>query len=98
MAGSKKFVPPSYEEFEEYCKENGYGNIADRAFKGYSLSDPPWHDSQGKPVRSWKTKLHHVWFREENKDKSSKPGKVQGFLESSKGAQDMLDKLYKKDE
>lgn len=77
MEKKKAFIPPSFEEFEDYCKQQGYGSIAQRAFNGYALSEPlPWHDSQGKPVRSWKTKLWNVWFREENRDqKDSKASK-----------------------
>jgi len=61
----KHFTPPIYEDFEAFCKDNGYGNIAERAYKGYDASG--WHDSQGKPIKNWKQKLHHVWFRPENK-------------------------------
>jgi hypothetical protein len=65
----KKFIPPSFEEFRAYCVENGFGEIADRAFKGYEAGG--WRDSQGKQIKSWKQKLQHVWFREENKDKKT---------------------------
>ena len=64
----KKFIPPSFDEFKKYCEENQHKNIAERAFKGYSVSD--WKDSQGKQIKNWKQKLQHVWFREENLDKN----------------------------
>jgi hypothetical protein len=63
-----KFIPPSFEEFEKYCSDNKHKNIAVRAFSGYSEAIPPWTDSQGHLVRSWKQKLQNVWFREENRD------------------------------
>lgn len=62
-----KFNPPSFEEFKQYCKDNSHENIAERAYKGYSEAN--WHDSQGKPIKNWKQKLQHVWFKEDNKDK-----------------------------
>jgi hypothetical protein len=70
----KKFEPPSFEEFRQYCKENNHEGIAERAFKGYEVAG--WYDSQGKPVKSWRGKLQHVWFREDNRDaESAKPKK-----------------------
>lgn len=63
----KGFVPPSFIQFENYCKENGFQNIAERAFKGYSEND--WKDSKGNKVLNWKSKLQNVWFDDKNKDK-----------------------------
>jgi len=63
----KGFVPPSFIQFENYCKENGFKNIAERAFKGYSEND--WKDSKGNKVLNWKSKLQNVWFDDKNKDK-----------------------------
>lgn len=62
----KSFIPPTFDELRLYCKENGYENIAEKAFKYYSEAD--WHDSRGKKIKNWKQKLQGVWFREENKD------------------------------
>lgn len=61
------FTPPSFIDFENYCKENGFLNIAQRAFKGYSEND--WKDSKNNPVLNWKSKLQNVWFNDSNKDK-----------------------------
>jgi hypothetical protein len=61
------FQPPTLQEFTNYCEEHGYKGIADRAYKGYAAAD--WKDSQGKQIKSWKQKLQHVWFREDNKAK-----------------------------
>jgi len=68
-----KFDPPEFGEFNKYCIDNNHGNIADRAFKGYSEAN--WYDSKGKKIRNWKQKLQHVWFRDENKDRE-KPEQV----------------------
>lgn len=60
----KKFIPPTFEEFEAYFLENGYGN-AKKVFDYYSVAD--WHDSQGNQVKNWKQKVQINWFKEENK-------------------------------
>jgi len=65
------FVPPSLEEFREYCKLNGFESIASRAFRGYSEAD--WHDSEGKKIKNWKQKCQHVWFNDNNRDKPHEP-------------------------
>lgn len=61
------FVEPSFSQWEEYCKGNGYASIAEKSFKYYSEAN--WCDSTGKKLVSWKQKLIAVWFKEENKDK-----------------------------
>lgn len=63
---NREFIPPSFEEFESYCKEKGYGRIAKKAFEFYDTAD--WHDSKGNKVRNWKQKCLSVWFTEENSD------------------------------
>ena len=62
----KVFIPPTYEEFLKYCTDEGFSNIAERAFKGYEAGD--WHDAQGRKVIRWKQKLQNGWFKSENKD------------------------------
>ncbi|MGD9930635.1 MAG: DUF1376 domain-containing protein [Mangrovibacterium sp.] len=69
---TKKFVPPTFEEFSSYFDQNGYSkDAAERAFNGYNVAD--WTDSTGKPVKNWKQKCQHVWFRPENKKPNGKP-------------------------
>ncbi len=63
------FTPPSFIDFQDYCKENGFLNIAERAFKGYSEND--WKDSKDNPVLNWKSKLQNVWFNDSNRDKKT---------------------------
>lgn len=55
----KAFIPPTIKEIKEYQKENPELLCIDAEdfFKGYNDSDPPWIDTQGKPVRNWKLKL-----------------------------------------
>jgi len=61
----KYFEPPSFEDFDAYFKEKGYGIISKKVFDYYSTAD--WHDSQGNKVKNWKQKVQGVWFKEENK-------------------------------
>jgi hypothetical protein len=63
------YIPPTFEEFKNYFLSNGYPvELAERAYRGYEAAD--WHDSQGKKIKNWKQKLHHVWFKLENKAKT----------------------------
>jgi phage replication O-like protein O len=64
----KVFVPPTLEEVFAYFTANGYSpEAATRFFNCYANGDPPWSDTRGHPIRSWKQKAHAVWFRDENK-------------------------------
>ena len=68
---SKKFTPPTIEEFTKYFTENDYSSdLAKTAFNGYDVAD--WHDSTGKQIRNWKQKCQHVWFKPENKQLNGK--------------------------
>lgn len=60
------FTPPSLDDFKNYFVSNGYSlELAERAFKGYDVAE--WKDSEDKPVKNWKQKCQHVWFKSENK-------------------------------
>ena len=62
---SKKFIPPSQIDVENYFLENGYkSESAIKAFNYYDCAG--WKDSNGKSVKSWKQKMRGVWFKEEN--------------------------------
>lgn len=95
------FVPPSFEEFKKYCFENGFLNIAERAYKGYEASEPPWHDTKGNPIRSWRQKLQNVWFREDNKDRQigsglhqQKPDLIDKAIDTHISVQQMIKNDY----
>jgi hypothetical protein len=63
---SKKFLPPTKEEVIAYFEEKGYRkDVAEKAYLYYTEQN--WHDSAGKPVKSWKGKMVAVWFKDENK-------------------------------
>jgi len=52
-----KFVPPTLAEIEAYATERG-STVNPKAFWEYFQNgSPPWTDSKGKPVRSWKQKF-----------------------------------------
>jgi len=66
---AKKFIPPTLEDVKAYFAEKGYSDMAaERAFNYYEAAG--WHDSTGKPVKSWKQKMVGVWFKPENEDTS----------------------------
>lgn len=70
------FVPPTVEDFKAYFKENGYPEqLAVNAWKGYNTPNDAgvnWVDSGGKPIKNWKQKCQHVWFKEKNKHDTAK--------------------------
>jgi hypothetical protein len=66
VLGEGKFQPPTIEEVIKYFLDNGYPEeLARRCYNGYAAAD--WRDSKGNPVRSWKQKAQHVWFKPEAK-------------------------------
>lgn len=74
----KGFIAPSFAEFEKYCSDNGFKNIAERSFKGYEAGD--WHDAHGNAIKSWKQKLQNGWFADKNKDTNQAPAEPKLFL------------------
>jgi len=71
------FTPPALEDVVKYFQDNGYSKeIAERAFKHYELGN--WTDSNQKPVKNWKQKMHTNWFKPEHK---SVPAKINNVNE-----------------
>ena len=66
---TKKFVPPTLEEVEAYCKERN-SPVDPKTFYEYFTADPDrqWIDSKGNPVRNWKSKII-TWESREPKPK-----------------------------
>jgi len=86
-----KFVPPTLDEWKSYFKEKGYlESIAITSWTGYEEANPPWTDTKGKKIRSWKQKVNNVWFKDEHKMKESEikkgPSKIQLWCENSECA------------
>jgi hypothetical protein len=70
------FQAPKLDEVEQYFLAHGYASdVARRAFDYYTEADPPWTDSRGNQVRSWKSKMQAVWFKPENKTNANQNGK-----------------------
>ena len=60
----KRFVPPTLEEVQAYCKERNNNVDAQRFFDYYEQGG--WKDSKGNPVKNWKQKLI-TWENKEPK-------------------------------
>ena len=66
----KIFIPPTLSDVQSYFQENGYSlESATKAFNYYDIAQ--WKDSKGNKVKSWKQKMQGVWFKEENKIKTT---------------------------
>jgi len=69
----KEYTPPTLEEVKTYFRENNQNEK--RAEEFYSWHERErkgrngrtWQDSQGRPVKVWKTKARQVWFSDEPK-------------------------------
>lgn len=69
----KQNTPPTLEEVKTYFRDNNqtekraeeFYNWHERERKG--RNGRTWQDSQGRPVKVWKTKARQVWFRDEPK-------------------------------
>lgn len=51
----EKFIPPTLEEVEEYCKERN-NNVNAKTFYDY-FTTGDWKDSKGNKVKNWKQKI-----------------------------------------
>ena len=71
---NKKFVPPTLEEIENYCKEKNY-NIDTQFFYEY-FTEGNWVDSKGNKVKNWKQKII-TWSK--GKKTENKPIKNEWF-------------------
>ena len=52
---NKKFVPPTLEEVQEYCKQRNNNVDPKKFFDYYEVGD--WKDSKGNKIKNWKQKL-----------------------------------------
>lgn len=65
---NNKFIPPTVDEIEDFCKERNNGVDAKRVFDYYSSAN--WKDGRGNPVKNWKQKIIAVWERDTEKKPS----------------------------
>lgn len=67
------FKPPIESEVIQFFIEKGFSSeLAGKFFSYYENANPKWTDSEGKKVRSWKSKAIAVWMKDENRDAKSK--------------------------
>lgn len=52
---TKKFIPPTIEEVTAYAKQLNSGVDPNKFWSYFDAGN--WHDSEGKPVKSWKQKF-----------------------------------------
>lgn len=64
----KVFVPPTYEEVEEYAKEKGREDLAKGFFDYFTVGD--WVDIKGTKVKNWKQKFL-TWCSRNEKARST---------------------------
>lgn len=78
-----KFIAPTFEEIEAYCKERNNNVDPKRFFDYYESSN--WKDQSGKPVKSWKQKMIAVWEkdngRNDNNAKNDRPEELKELYE-----------------
>ena len=65
----KRFVKPTLEEVQAYCKERNNNVDAKAFFDYYDTGD--WKDAKGKPVRNWKQKVI-TWERSADNGRANK--------------------------
>ena len=63
---TKKFVPPTVEEIEAYCKKRNNNVDAQKFFDYYDAAE--WHDKNGDKIKSWKQKVI-TWEGRNNQQK-----------------------------
>ena len=64
----KRFVPPTIEEVQSYCKENNYQVDAQRFIDYYTSNG--WMVGKNK-MKDWKAAIRSTWYKKE--DKQEKP-------------------------
>ncbi len=80
MAKKAKFQPPTVQDVQLYINQEGYDVNAAEFVKYYEAGEPPWHDQNGKQVRSWKQKLIAVWARKPKAKKCVKCPKMGTYV------------------
>lgn len=68
--GEKRFVPPTQEEVQQYCDENGYNIDVEFFFRYYTASN--WKRRDGTPVKNWKQTV--ITWVKKDEEKPQKKG------------------------
>lgn len=77
---ARVFVPPTLEQVNAYIKEKGLQYVVGKEFIDY-FTESNWIDSNGNPVKSWKSKLL-VWEKFNSIKAKEKP-KQQDYMQGS---------------
>jgi len=64
---TSSIVYPTASEIEAYALSHGYKIDTEACVRVYTWDGPIWKDKEGNVVKSWKQKLHSVWFKPECK-------------------------------
>jgi len=75
--GGKKFIPPTLEEIQAYCKERN-NNVDPKKFYDF-FNTGDWIDSKGEPVRNWKQKV--ITWEGRNKKEDEPPEKPKQYFD-----------------
>lgn len=79
---NKKFIPPTLEEIEAYCKERN-NNVNPKTFYDYYVAGD-WIDSKGNKMKNWKQKVI-TWEKQSNNKRNN----------TQSSGWDYIDKQYK---
>jgi len=74
---SSKFIPPTLEEVEAYCKERN-NKVNPKSFFDY-FTTGGWKDSKGNPVKNWKQKII-TWEKFETQPQPKKESKFNQMI------------------
>lgn len=74
----KRFIPPTLEEVQAYCKERN-NNVDPKKFFDYYQAGE-WKDGKGDPVKNWKQKLI-TWEKKDNTPKSKPSDHMQADID-----------------
>lgn len=86
-----KFIPPTLEEIETYCKERNNNIDAKKFYDYFTVSN--WVDSKGNKVKNWKQKII-TWEKNQNEKKEIKiPKWFDKNLEIEEGIDDETRRL-----
>lgn len=83
---NKRFVPPTLDEIELFCKERNNGVDAKKVFDYYNTAN--WKDGRGNQVKNWKQKIIAVWERSAEKP-TNKVGQVAHSMQEYEEDMDM---------
>ena len=89
---TKKFIPPTLEEVEQYCKERNNSVNPKMFFDYYSVND--WCDGKGNKVKNWKQKLI-TWEKKDTNSKKKEPVNYVGNYNDWSDSKEIFEEYYR---